>query len=276
MISVVLVTCNRLHLLRQCVANVLARTSSATQQIIIWDNASTDGTREYLASLDDPRIQVVRNEENVGTNAFARAFALTTQPFLIELDDDVIDAPPNWDRTLVEAFQRLGSVGYLAANVIDDGKSIAADIMYRRDRHLYTRREINGVAILDGPTGGWCTATSRAVYDQVGGFREDKRFTFWHEDAAYARAVRGAGYSIAILEELKVFHASGPAYSSDPEVRKAKAHYYTWRDRRRERKNAVKRFIERIPPLRALNRWLGLYQPPDKAAQVVPEGDRVR
>jgi GT2 family glycosyltransferase len=47
-IAVVVLTHSRVHLLRKCVENVLGRTSPATREIVIWNNASTDGTREYL------------------------------------------------------------------------------------------------------------------------------------------------------------------------------------------------------------------------------------
>ena len=67
-IAVVVLTNNRVHLLRKCVENVLARASDATREIVIWDNASTDGTREYLESLDDPRLRVVHSEKNIGQN----------------------------------------------------------------------------------------------------------------------------------------------------------------------------------------------------------------
>ena len=86
-----------MHLLQKCVENVLLRTSDATREIVIWDNASPDATSAYLRSLDDPRIRVVISEENIGQNAYARAFELTTAPYLIELDDDVVDAPAGWD-----------------------------------------------------------------------------------------------------------------------------------------------------------------------------------
>src|SRR3982750_4358638 len=84
-IAVVVLTNNRVHLLRKCVENVLLRTSEATREIVIWDNASEDGTAEYLASLDDSRIRVVTSEQNIGQNAYARAFRLTTSPYFVEL-----------------------------------------------------------------------------------------------------------------------------------------------------------------------------------------------
>ena len=62
-IAVVVLTHNRVHLLQQCVENVLLRTSAATREIVIWDNASTDGTADYLQSLVDPRIRVVASEQ---------------------------------------------------------------------------------------------------------------------------------------------------------------------------------------------------------------------
>ena len=96
MIAIVVLTHNRVHLLRQCVEKVLGRISEQTTEIVIWDNGSTDGTAVYLDSLDDPRIRVVHHPENIGQNAYAEAFRLTSAPFMLELDDDMIDAPDAW------------------------------------------------------------------------------------------------------------------------------------------------------------------------------------
>ena len=106
-ISIFFLTYSRCHLLRQCVENTLAKTASLTTEIVIWDNASTDDTAAYLDSLTDPRIKVVHSPTNIGMNGYDRAVELTTGTYLIELDDDVIDAPPEWDRQLLEAFDRM-------------------------------------------------------------------------------------------------------------------------------------------------------------------------
>ena len=96
------------------------RTSPATAEIVIWDNGSTDGTDGFLSGLSDPRVRLVRTGSNVGMVAYGRAFALTSSPYLIQLDDDVVDAPDSWDATLLEAFERLEGFGYLATDVADD------------------------------------------------------------------------------------------------------------------------------------------------------------
>jgi GT2 family glycosyltransferase len=44
-IAIVVLTHSRVHLLQQCVENVLARTSTLTREIVIVDNGSTDGTK---------------------------------------------------------------------------------------------------------------------------------------------------------------------------------------------------------------------------------------
>src|ERR1700721_3791572 len=64
-ISVVLATYNRASLLPRAIASVLAQ-EGARFELIVVDDASTDGTQEYLATLADPRIRVVRAERNLG------------------------------------------------------------------------------------------------------------------------------------------------------------------------------------------------------------------
>ena len=262
MISIVLVTFNRLHLLRRCVQDVLNKTSPDVTEIIVWNNASTDGTKAYLSSLQDRRLRVTHSDSNIGTNGFARAFRKSKEPFMIELDDDIIDAPDHWDRRMLDGFRRIPKAGYIAANVVDDGKSVASDIFYRKEKHRFTPATVAGVKVLEGPVGGYCTITSREVFDQVGGFRENPRFNFWHEDEAYAGAVARAGYRCLIFEDIKVFHASGPAYSSDAAIDVEKDRYYQWCHRRQARRDWVKGVLERVPPVRRLNARFHWYRPP--------------
>jgi len=104
MIAIVVLTYNRVHLLRKCVENVLDRASDATAEIVIWNNASTDGTREYLESLDNPRLRMVNHDENIGQNGYARAFALTSADYLIELDEIVAGCEREAARVAVLAY----------------------------------------------------------------------------------------------------------------------------------------------------------------------------
>jgi GT2 family glycosyltransferase len=259
-IAIVVLTYNRLRLLRRCVENVLLRTSEATREIVIWNNGSTDDTDAYLASLTDARVRVVDSPSNIGQNAYARAFALTGSEYLIELDDDVVEAPPGWDETLLRAFRSLPNIGFLAADLEDDPHDLAADHRYRIRAHEYAPVEVNGVRLLDGPAGGGCAMTSRDVYERVGGFRQNDRQVFWQEDAAYIVDIQALGYKSAVLAGLKVHHTGGPYYSALPAE---KEEFWIRWERARARKAALKRVLLRVPFVRPLNARHAWFTEPD-------------
>ena len=74
---------------------------------MIWDNGSTDGTPEYLGVARRSAAARAAQRDERGHNGYARAFRQTTAPYMVELDDDVVNAPPGWDATLRAAFDRL-------------------------------------------------------------------------------------------------------------------------------------------------------------------------
>jgi GT2 family glycosyltransferase len=267
MISVIVLTYNRAHLLPRCVEDVLLRTSEATREIVVWNNASDDETREYLDSVEHPRIRVVHHDTNIGTNAYARAVQLTSCPYIVGVDDDVIEAPYGWDTTLLDAFRKIPNIGYLVADLKDDPNDSAYQYLkYAKEvRKVYTRKVENGVAILEGPTGSGCAMTSREIYDRVGGFGQHRKLVFWHEDAAYVRSVLKHGYRTGILEDLQVWHAGSPYYSKPSQ---AKLEFHEHNRRTTFAKDLVKKVLLRIPFVRSLNEryaWFGLpdeYEPP--------------
>ena len=168
-IAIVVLTSDRLPLFRQCVQNVLSVTSDSTSEILIWDNGSVDGTAEFLARLDDPRITIVTSPTNVGMVAYGRAIDMTSAEYIIQVDDDVIMAPPRWDEQLLAAFRAVPRMAWLSADLEDNPTDRAS-----YDRHYsyhYLSTTMNGVPLLLGPTGGGCTITSREIYDSVGGRR---------------------------------------------------------------------------------------------------------
>lgn len=85
LISVVMPTYNGMRYLKTAVDSILAQ-EGACWELIIGDDGSSDGTREYLATLSDPRIKVHFNERNLGifgnlNKLFAMAKGDITQIF---------------------------------------------------------------------------------------------------------------------------------------------------------------------------------------------------
>ena len=61
----IIVTHNRLPLLKECLGAVEAQ-SYPVDKIIVIDNCSTDGTEDFLARQDNRRIEVIRLPQNIG------------------------------------------------------------------------------------------------------------------------------------------------------------------------------------------------------------------
>jgi glycosyltransferase involved in cell wall biosynthesis len=89
-ISVVIPTFNRVEMLRRCVDSVLVE-RRVPIEVHIFDNASTDGTAEWVASLmaEEPRVHYVRQAENIGVLAnYAAATASVKSDLFVPLADD--------------------------------------------------------------------------------------------------------------------------------------------------------------------------------------------
>ena len=73
-IGAIVVTHNRLPKLRDTLTRLLAED---LDRVLVFDNASTDGTADHLAGLDDSRLIVHRSSDNLGgAGGFSGAMAL--------------------------------------------------------------------------------------------------------------------------------------------------------------------------------------------------------
>ena len=67
-VSVIIVNYNTLGLTSDCIESIIAQTSTVEYEIILVDNASTDGSKEVFAQ--DKRIKYIYSDRNLG---FGRA-----------------------------------------------------------------------------------------------------------------------------------------------------------------------------------------------------------
>lgn len=87
-IGVYITTHNRLDLLKRAIGSVLEQ-SYPHIKVMIIDDGSSDGTWDYLQSLDDPRIECLRNDVAQGScNARNLAIEALDTPLVTGLDDD--------------------------------------------------------------------------------------------------------------------------------------------------------------------------------------------
>jgi glycosyltransferase involved in cell wall biosynthesis len=101
-LSVVMPVFNEAATVADVIKTVLAQ--RPVQQLVIVDDASSDGTWEKLQPLatGDSRIKLVRHEANQGKGAALRTgFALVTSPVVIVQDADLEYDPAEYHRLLV-------------------------------------------------------------------------------------------------------------------------------------------------------------------------------
>jgi glycosyltransferase involved in cell wall biosynthesis len=88
--TIILPTYNRAAVLPRAISSVIAQNEQDFELIII-DDGSTDNTHEWLATLDDARIRVVRSEHNQGPSAARNiGINMAAAPVLAFLDSDDI------------------------------------------------------------------------------------------------------------------------------------------------------------------------------------------
>ena len=216
MVSIIIITHNRIEYFRKCLETVLSTTKDLEKEIIIWDNASGDGTKEYILKISEDHdfIKPVLYETNTGVNAKGKAFEISKGEFIACLDDDVLELPEKWAEKMTEAFGSDPELGYLALDVIQNEHTTGAKL----SEENYKEKILdNGMVLQTGPAGGWCFMVSRRVYEIVGKFRQAKGRIFFGEDGDYIIRCRLKGYYSAILKDVKCFHATGPYYNKNYE-----------------------------------------------------------
>ena len=164
----------------------------ADDELIIVDDASTDGTPELLAALDDPRITVIRNEENQGyVRTFERAMSLATRDVLLlsDQDDEWVDGRRD---ALVDA---AATADVIASNLVLLGSEEPLRSPLNGRPWLLTpaddgRRARNELRILagDAPYFGCAMAVRRAALGLVLPFPAylDESHDLWIATAANA------------------------------------------------------------------------------------------
>lgn len=122
-----MVSWNGAHLLPECLASLRAQTAADALEIVVVDNASTDGTAELLAR-DHPEVRVVRSPRNVG---FAGGVALGTRDCtrdqILLLNNDATLAPDALERLSDGLDVPGGRVGAVTAKILLAGWYKEAD-----------------------------------------------------------------------------------------------------------------------------------------------------
>ena len=170
---------NRLQYTQQTLENIIAKTT-IPHQIIVVDNGSTDGTRDYLKSMKNKtnaeEFRCIFNTHNLGIGGGRNEGLLkATGDYLMTIDDDIL-VPDHYDIMLKEACDNIENLGITGINV---------------EKKRFPIKNINGVdlQIKDDNLGGGCLCMPRRSFDKLGFFYN--RFVYGIEDVdMYLRVER--------------------------------------------------------------------------------------
>ncbi|MHC4693562.1 MAG: glycosyltransferase family 2 protein [Planctomycetota bacterium] len=113
-IGLIFLTYNRLDYTKLALPALLHDLSEEFS-LTIWDNASTDGTQEYLSSIEDPRIvRKVFSRENVRAyGAVKEVFSKSSADLVGIVSNDFL-VTPGWTRILAKAHADVPEFGKLS------------------------------------------------------------------------------------------------------------------------------------------------------------------
>ncbi len=190
MISVVVLTYNRLERLKRCLDSIKGSTTEP-HEIIVVNNASTDGTTEFLESQKGSMLHPIHLDKNYGVVARNHGFDFATGSFIAQIDDDVV-VLPGWDVRCLEMFSSDPTIGLIGQQ--------GGLIKIWMDIHSNVNQTRNGY--VDYMT-GFCMMMRNV------GIRYDEKFApFWHEELDLSLQFKNMGFRLYKVDGLCIHHSA--------------------------------------------------------------------
>ena len=237
-LSVVIVAYKSKNYISRCIRSVLEATQGFSSEVIIVDNGSGDGLREFLCT-EFPKVSVIENKKNEG---FARGVnqgaRLASGRYLNILNPDT-RLTPDTLRILLSLLEKHPSDCIVGARTIDEvgriipscrslphignimkypvllflgGKRLRKPRPYLLD--LWEQNETIDAMKYNGYITGACILTRLDFFKKMGMF--DERYFLYCEDIDFGFRMRQAGYHAFFVSEASMIHLAGHSASQNP------------------------------------------------------------
>ena len=227
-VSIIIVNYNTKELTAHCIDSVYEKSEGIDFEIILVDNASSDGSREYFQN--DSRITYIYNDENLGFGrANNRGLEVAKGRDILFLNSDTL-LVNNAVKILVDYLRENPSVGACGGNLYDEDMQPA--ISYRRyfpgireelnnlcfhlpERVFCRKMRVHNCTQQPLKVAYICGADlmiRRAVLEQVGAFSED--FFMYYEETDLCFRIHKAGYDITSVPQACIQHLEGKSFKS--------------------------------------------------------------
>ena len=216
--SIIILTYNNLDYTRLCLDSIFAKTDHPEFEVILVDNASTDGTPAFLEEYakTQSNLKFILNSSNLGfAGGNNQGASAATGEYLVFLNNDVI-VTRGWLSTLT-SYLRDPQVGMVGPVTNSSGNECQIPVDYTGPDGLdafaerYTR-EHQGQSFEIKVLPFQCVAMRKVVFDEIGPL--DERFGIgMFEDDDYAFRLARKGYRILCTEDAYIHHWGSASFS---------------------------------------------------------------
>jgi len=193
--SIVIPVFNQLSFTADCLKTLNA-TGVPDARIVIVNNASTDGTKEFLDARSE--LRVIHNPVNHGCCfAWTQGAKASSAVWTVILNNDVLIAP-GWLE---------GMVSFGEEEKFDVVSPAMCHGEHDYDLTAYAQQLVKKMsnARREGVASGVCFMVHRRVFDSIGFFDGDPRLGGYEDDEFFRRA-RKAGFRLAITGRAFLHH----------------------------------------------------------------------
>ena len=213
-LSIILVTYNQLEYTQMCIRSIKENMLPNTYEIIVVDNFSHDGTREWL--MDQNNFKCIFNENNKGFPAACNqgvAIAEKDNDIFLLNNDTIVCKNSIYNMHMALYEDNVGAVGASSNNVGNRQKidyeydTIEQYIeyancnnMYNPDRHQMRMRLI-----------GFALMIRRKIWDVIGGMDEIYGVGNFEDDDLCLNILK-MGYDLCFCPDAFIFHFGGISF----------------------------------------------------------------
>ncbi|MBQ6726106.1 MAG: glycosyltransferase family 2 protein [Bacteroidales bacterium] len=219
-IAIVILNWNGRKMLKQFLPSVVEH--SATAQIVVADNASTDDSLDFLRT-SYPQISIIVNDKNYGfAEGYNKALAHVDADYYVILNSDV-EVTPNWIEPVVELMESDDKIAIcqpkLLSHINRDTFEYAGGAGGFIDRFGYPFCCGRVFSTLEKDLGQyddvrevfWATGAAMfvkaPVFHQLGGFDGD--FFAHMEEIDFCWRAKNHGYKVMYCPNSKIYHVGG-------------------------------------------------------------------
>lgn len=232
-VSVILVAYNNLNYTRDCVESIIANTDDMEFELILVDNGSTDGTKEYFDSI--PGAKVIHLKHNLHVvKGFNMGLMAAEGEFSAAVCNDFIFSP-KWLKNIITCIESDPNIGYVSpgATFISNMQEISIPFVSKED-FQERAREFNvsdpskweeRVVLLPNVL---CCPT--ALLERIGYY--DTRFfrgEFSDDDISFR--IRRAGYKLVYCGDTVAHHYGSLTTAVDHQSNSLEEGRVTFRER---------------------------------------------